>query len=141
MILRGTFLVMGQLSGLLGKGRRLLRRSGLTFMLGAVSDVKLLWLCDADVRLGSDVATARVLSAKATAGSTISLESCATFCSAYTYFGTEYADEVCNFWLNFMKYADNPKCYCGNTLASTSVLHADTDCSMACANNPAEFCG
>jgi hypothetical protein len=41
----------------------------------------------------SDAATARVLSGAATAGSTVSLESCAAFCSAYKFFGTEYADE------------------------------------------------
>lgn len=41
----------------------------------------------------SDSATARVLSGTTKAGSTISLESCATFCAAYKYFGVEYADE------------------------------------------------
>jgi len=45
--------------------------------------------------LGSDSQVTRVLPGEATARSTISLESCAAFCSAYTYFGTEYADEVC----------------------------------------------
>lgn len=73
----------------------------------------------------SDSATARVLVGKTTAGSTVSLDTCATFCSAYNFFGVEYADE----------------CYCANNLASTSVLHADTDCSMNCAANSSEFCG
>jgi hypothetical protein len=59
------------------------------------------------VNPGSDVATARVLNAKATAGSTISLESCATFCSGYTYFGTEYADEVSNSIFIWTRYADD----------------------------------
>ncbi|KUJ19894.1 WSC-domain-containing protein [Mollisia scopiformis] len=73
----------------------------------------------------SDSATARVLVGKTSAGSTISLDTCATFCSAYSFFGVEYADE----------------CYCSNTLATSSVLHADTDCSMNCAANQSEFCG
>jgi hypothetical protein len=42
----------------------------------------------------TDSQTARVLSTKSTAGSTVTLESCAAFCSGYSIFGTEYADEV-----------------------------------------------
>lgn len=55
----------------------------------------------------------------------MTLEACATFCSAYHYFGTEYGGE----------------CYCGNTLASTSVSAPLSDCSMACTGNPYEYCG
>jgi hypothetical protein len=33
------------------------------------------------------------------------------------------------------------RCYCSNTLASTSVLELDTQCSMNCAANSSEFCG
>jgi hypothetical protein len=75
--------------------------------------------------IDSDISTARVLSATNTAGSAMTLESCASFCSAYAFWGTEYAQE----------------CYCGNVLASTSVIKPDTDCSMNCAGNSAEFCG
>jgi hypothetical protein len=42
----------------------------------------------------SDSATDRVLTAAATSGSTMTLEVCAAFCSSYSIFGTEYADEV-----------------------------------------------
>jgi hypothetical protein len=64
-------------------------------MLGVVSFV---WSIDDEMLMfcsGSDSQTARVLTGKTTAGSTISIESCASICSAYTYFGIEYADEVC----------------------------------------------
>jgi hypothetical protein len=47
------------------------------------------------IYLGSDSQVLRVLTSAATAGSSMTLESCAAFCSKYTYFGTEYADEVC----------------------------------------------
>ena len=33
------------------------------------------------------------------------------------------------------------QCYCGNTLAGTSAIKPDTDCSMTCAGNATEFCG
>jgi hypothetical protein len=42
----------------------------------------------------SDSQSARVLYTKTTAGSAVTLESCAVFCSTYAIFGTEYADEV-----------------------------------------------
>jgi hypothetical protein len=38
-------------------------------------------------------------------------------------------------------HANYQQCYCGNTLASTSVLKPDTDCSMLCAGNSSQFCG
>jgi hypothetical protein len=75
-------------------------------MLGVVSFVRsandeMLMFCS-----GSDAQTARVLTAKATAGSTISIETCAAFCSAYTYFGLEYADEVCESVRVLLRCAD-----------------------------------
>ena len=35
----------------------------------------------------------RALTAKSTSGSSMTIESCASYCSGYTYFGTEFADE------------------------------------------------
>lgn len=67
----------------------------------------------------------RALSANSYAADTMTLESCATFCSGYTYFGTEYGRE----------------CYCGNTLNTGSVPATQSDCNMVCAGNPLEYCG
>lgn len=73
----------------------------------------------------SDSQVARSLIGKQTAGATISLDTCAAFCSGYNFFGVEYANE----------------CYCSNTLAATSLLKPDADCSMNCAGNSTQFCG
>ncbi|KAM7198104.1 putative fungistatic metabolite [Naviculisporaceae sp. PSN 640] len=67
----------------------------------------------------------RALSANSYAADTMTLESCATFCNGYTYFGTEYGRE----------------CYCGNTLNAGSVSATQSDCNMVCAGNPLEYCG
>ncbi|KAK2055257.1 WSC domain-containing protein [Colletotrichum caudatum] len=52
---------------------------------------------------------------------------CIGVCSAgrYTYAGLEYGGE----------------CWCGNTLAGTSLPAKATDCSMPCADNSTEYCG
>lgn len=55
----------------------------------------------------------------------MTLAACQAYCSAYTYFGVEYARE----------------CYCGNSFGTGSTLVADSDCSMTCAGEAAEFCG
>jgi hypothetical protein len=55
----------------------------------------------------------------------MTLESCASFCSDYHYFGTEYGGE----------------CYCGNTLASSSTNASLSDCSMPCTGNAYQYCG
>lgn len=57
----------------------------------------------------------------------MTLESCATFCSGFKYFATEYASE----------------CYCGNSLdpSASPALLLD-DCNMPCSGNPsAQYCG
>ncbi|KAH8899451.1 WSC-domain-containing protein [Thozetella sp. PMI_491] len=59
-----------------------------------------------------------------TAADTTTLESCATFCAGYNFFGTEYGRE----------------CYCGYTLNATLKASA-ADCSTACAGNSTELCG
>lgn len=63
-----------------------------------------------------------------TTGFTIEL--CAASCKGFTYFGMEYANE----------------CYCGNTLAATSVNQTSgtpsvNGCSMLCKGNSKEYCG
>ncbi|MCJ1284401.1 hypothetical protein MMC26_003733 [Xylographa opegraphella] len=68
----------------------------------------------------------RVLAEKSYAdGTAMSIEHCAAFCSGYTYFGTEYADE----------------CYCGMSFAYTTTKDAETDCNMVCSGNGTEICG
>ncbi|KAK4467137.1 heme peroxidase [Cladorrhinum samala] len=67
----------------------------------------------------------RALAAKSTASATMTLESCATFCEGFKFFGTEYSSE----------------CYCGNTIHSTSVNVSLSECSMTCSGNPLQYCG
>lgn len=55
----------------------------------------------------------------------MTLESCATFCNGYKYFGTEYGQE----------------CYCGNYFNAGSVVASNNDCSMVCAGRADELCG
>ncbi|RDL36505.1 Uncharacterized protein BP5553_05857 [Venustampulla echinocandica] len=59
------------------------------------------------------------------ASDTMTVESCAASCAAYTYFGVEYGRE----------------CYCGNALAASSVVAPANDCSFTCAGNALEYCG
>ncbi|KAK3945202.1 putative fungistatic metabolite [Diplogelasinospora grovesii] len=71
-------------------------------------------------------ASNRALSAKSYSSDTaMTLESCASFCSGYKYFGTEYASQ----------------CFCGDTLDSTSTNASLSDCSMTCTGNQYEYCG
>jgi hypothetical protein len=72
----------------------------------------------------TDSVAQRVLSAAYSAGTGMTLESCAAFCDGHEYFGTEYGAE----------------CWCG-TLAAESVGVADAECSMVCAGDGGEFCG
>ncbi|KAL7931169.1 heme peroxidase [Trichoderma chlorosporum] len=67
----------------------------------------------------------RALTGASTAGGTMSNEACATFCDDFAYFGTEYSSE----------------CYCGNTLAPSSLKAAASDCNMLCSGNDLEYCG
>ncbi|RFU34935.1 hypothetical protein B7463_g1422, partial [Scytalidium lignicola] len=56
----------------------------------------------------------------------MTLEECAANCVGYTYWGVEYGGE----------------CYCGNTLAATSVPAAEQgDCNFVCPGDAFEFCG
>jgi hypothetical protein len=56
----------------------------------------------------------RTLTSKTGFSNIMTVEQCATICSAYTYFGVEYAQE----------------CYCGNVLAGGSTLADSSGCNM-----------
>ncbi|TVY83567.1 WSC domain-containing protein [Lachnellula suecica] len=73
----------------------------------------------------SEATNGRALASASSSGSTMTNEVCASFCSAYAYFGTEYGDE----------------CYCGNSFSAGSTPALTSDCSMACAADSSEFCG
>ncbi|GKT49252.1 WSC domain-containing protein [Colletotrichum spaethianum] len=68
---------------------------------------------------------ARALQGAQNAADDMTLDKCATFCSDYTFFGTEYGRE----------------CYCGNELQSTSKTAPLSECNMKCAGNPYQYCG
>lgn len=67
----------------------------------------------------------RALGDQATATPDMTVQSCATYCSGYTYFGLEYSNE----------------CYCGNSFGTGSVKTIEDDCSMNCAGNSSQICG
>ncbi|KAL1297904.1 hypothetical protein AAFC00_006419 [Neodothiora populina] len=74
----------------------------------------------------SEATGARALSSKAYSDATnMTLESCASFCSGYNYFGIEYARE----------------CYCGNCFNAGSGALGTSSCSMTCTGNASEYCG
>lgn len=55
----------------------------------------------------------------------LTLETCATFCGGYTYFGGEWSTE----------------CWCGNTLTAGATTVAASQCSMTCSGNGDQLCG
>jgi hypothetical protein len=67
----------------------------------------------------------RALSAATFASDDMTLEACQVYCSAYTYFGVEYARE----------------CYCGNSFNAGSVPAPAADCSMTCSGDETQYCG
>ncbi|KAK3360011.1 hypothetical protein B0T25DRAFT_621313 [Lasiosphaeria hispida] len=73
----------------------------------------------------TEATAGRALALAAYADDSMTLESCAAYCNAYTYFGTEYGRE----------------CYCGNSLSSGSAPAPEDDCSVICAGNVFEYCG
>ncbi|KAK4157645.1 hypothetical protein C8A00DRAFT_11591 [Chaetomidium leptoderma] len=73
----------------------------------------------------TEATAGRALSGKGYADDAMTLELCATYCSGFTYFGTEYGRE----------------CYCGNSLNAGSVSAPVTECSMVCGGDAAEYCG
>jgi hypothetical protein len=73
----------------------------------------------------TDLVADRTLTGRYTASSSMTVESCASFCAGYTFFGVEYSQE----------------CYCGNTFLASSYAATDGRCSMLCAGNSTETCG
>ena len=58
-------------------------------------------------------------------GADVDLDFCASYCSAYTYFGTEYAGE----------------CWCGNTIMGPNTMTDEAECNMLCNGNQLQYCG
>ncbi|KAH7064884.1 WSC domain-containing protein [Macrophomina phaseolina] len=73
----------------------------------------------------NEAKSGRALSDKSTSQTDMSVEKCALYCSGYSYFGVEYGAE----------------CYCGNTVACSSVKSLATNCTMTCSGNSTEYCG
>ena len=80
----------------------------------------------------SEATNGRALSGLANpiSGTAVTIPACAAACSAYAYFGAEYAGE----------------CYCGNTINTGSALvagntPAQTQCNLACSGNSSMYCG
>ena len=70
----------------------------------------------------------------------MTLQACASDCTAYTYFGTEYGRECENIQPVDDQYLT---ClgYCGNSFGTGSAVAPLADCSFACAGNAAQKCG
>lgn len=83
----------------------------------------------------------RVLSGAATASDTMTLEACETFCSSYSYWGTEYGRE-CKFGIQSkeLQILIVPG-YCGNSFSQGSVAVSNSNCSFVCPGNVNEYCG
>lgn len=117
-----------------------------------LSSTGLEWTYQNCMTEGYDV---RALSAAFNAADNMTLEGCAGFCGGYTYFGTEYGREckksalceashvplVCRRRLGRVVTDCLRLGYCGNSFNNGSVQAAQTDCSMFCSGNPAQFCG
>lgn len=74
----------------------------------------------------TEATTGRALKEKTYANDSMTLESCASFCTGFNYFGTEYARE----------------CYCGNTIQAGSIPALNqADCSFLCAGDKTSYCG
>ncbi|KAL3424975.1 fungistatic metabolite [Phlyctema vagabunda] len=70
--------------------------------------------------------TGRALFVSTYASDTMTLDSCAAFCTGKQYFGVEYGRE----------------CYCGNSLAAGSVKATNqNDCNFLCPGNRLQYCG
>ncbi|CAN9331401.1 unnamed protein product [Alternaria alternata] len=67
----------------------------------------------------------RVLNARETNESAMTLERCETICQGYKYYGLQYGSY----------------CFCGNTFVNPTQQVAETNCNMACAGNGKQMCG
>ncbi|KAK6086342.1 copper radical oxidase [Seiridium cupressi] len=71
----------------------------------------------------SEPSGGRAIELKSTSSDAMTTEYCASFCSDYKYFGTEYSEQ----------------CFCGNQISSGS--NPTTGCTMTCKGNSSEICG
>lgn len=55
----------------------------------------------------------------------MTLEKCASLCSSYPYFGTQWSRE----------------CFCGDELTEGSAAAPEADCNMPCAGDSSQLCG
>ncbi|KAF2478258.1 WSC-domain-containing protein [Lindgomyces ingoldianus] len=67
----------------------------------------------------------RALGDNSTTSNVMTVEVCAAFCSAYTYFGLEFSAE----------------CYCGAKLNPAATITNSSQCNMPCKGSNSEFCG
>ncbi|KAF4508098.1 hypothetical protein G6O67_004522 [Ophiocordyceps sinensis] len=74
----------------------------------------------------TEATNSRALVGSSYADDKMTLEACAKFCDAFTYFATEYGRE----------------CYCGNSIQEGSVKAINqNDCSFPCAGDGTGYCG
>ncbi|CAK7234763.1 hypothetical protein SBRCBS47491_009059 [Sporothrix bragantina] len=73
----------------------------------------------------TEATSGRALAALSQTNNEMTYEECASYCSAYAFFGVEYGDQ----------------CYCGNYLTAGSNKTAESDCSTYCAGDASELCG
>ncbi|KAH6671970.1 WSC domain-containing protein [Halenospora varia] len=73
----------------------------------------------------TDSPSQRTLTGSSLASSGMTLEMCATFCSGYKYFGTEWSTE----------------CFCGNAFTTGAAQVTIGQCSMTCEGNSNQLCG
>jgi len=73
----------------------------------------------------TEATASRALTAASLVRSNMTLETCADFCTGYTFWGAEYGVE----------------CYCGNELQAGSTNASLTDCSFLCGGDDLEYCG
>ena len=86
---------------------------------------------------------ARALFQWSTASNTMTVPLCASYCSAYTYFGVEYSSECKNpmWYRSTHQKANAHPGYCSNQLANTSTTATDGRCNMVCSGNTLQICG
>jgi hypothetical protein len=73
----------------------------------------------------TDNVSARSLHESSTWSQSMTYSACALFCDQFLYFGVEYGTE----------------CYCGHSIANSSLPALEADCSMACAGDSKSVCG
>src|SRR5204863_711038 len=73
----------------------------------------------------TDSPSHRTLTGASLSNPAMTLEMCATFCSAYKYFGAEWSVE----------------CWCGNSFTAGAAQVDIGQCSMTCGGNSDQLCG